>query len=99
MLIVIIVQDVVPRMAEAVQGMKSSGGLVVNGKDQMNKAIQYILDRLYMARISIRMLIAQHQSLYCPFESTKTKHAPRLRSLSSCRSQQAAAPGPAQGWQ
>jgi len=70
-------KDVVPRMAEAVQGMKNSGGLVVNGKDQMNKAIQYILDRLYMARISIRMLIAQHQSLYCPFESTKTKHAPR----------------------
>lgn len=70
-------KDVVPRMAEAVQGMKSSGDLVVNGKDQMNKAIQYILDRLYMARISIRMLIAQHQSLYCPFESTKTKHSAR----------------------
>jgi len=70
-------KDVVPRMAEAVQGMKSTGNLVVNGKDQMNKAIQYILDRLYMARISIRMLIAQHQSLYCPFESTKTKHARR----------------------
>jgi len=37
----------------------------------LNQAIQYFLDRLYMSRISIRMLISHHKALYCPEESKK----------------------------
>ena len=56
-------------MAGALTGMRASGNLVVNKEDNLNKAIQYFLDRLYMARISVHMLIAHHKSLFCPEES------------------------------
>ena len=55
-------------MADALHGMRDSGDLKVNSKDRRNQAIQYALDRLYMARISIHRLIAHHKSLYCPEE-------------------------------
>lgn len=64
-------QDVVPQMANALNGLKESGKLVVNTKDRLNKAIQYFLDRLYMHRISVHMLIATHKSMFCPEESGK----------------------------
>jgi len=62
-------QDTVPRMAEALHNLRDAGNLNVNSKDRLNIAIQYFLDRLYMSRISIQMLIAHHKSLYCPEES------------------------------
>ena len=55
-------------MANAVQAMMDSGDLNFDRKDKLNQAIQYALDRLYMARISIHSLIAHHKSLYCPEE-------------------------------
>ena len=56
-------------MAEALHNLRDAGNLNVNSKDRLNIAIQYFLDRLYMSRISIQMLIAHHKSLYCPEES------------------------------
>ncbi|CAL1293866.1 unnamed protein product [Larinioides sclopetarius] len=52
--------DVVPTMAQGVIEMKQSCQL-----DQHTEhSIQYFLDRFYMSRISIRMLINQHTSLF-----------------------------------
>ena len=68
------VQDTVPRMAEALHNMRDDGNLHVNAKDKLNQALQYFLDRLYMSRISVQMLIAHHKSLFCPEESKKTTH-------------------------
>merc|ERR1712183_955052 len=59
-------QDTVPHMAEALHNLRDAGNLNVNCKDRLNKAIQYFLDRLYMSRISIHMLISHHKALYCP---------------------------------
>ena len=65
-------QDTIPRMAEALHNMRDEGKLNVTSKDRLNQAIQYVLDRLYMSRISIHMLISHHKSLYCPEESKDT---------------------------
>ena len=64
-------------MAEALHNMRDAGNLNVNCKDKLNTAIQYFLDRLYMSRISIHMLISHHKALYCPEESKTT--SPGLR--------------------
>merc|ERR1712096_241953 len=69
-------QDTVPHMAEALHNLRDSGTLNVTCKDRLNQAIQYFLDRLYMSRISIQMLISHHKALYCPEES---KNNPGLR--------------------
>jgi len=69
-------QDTVPHMAEALHNLRDSGNLNVTCKDRLNQAIQYFLDRLYMSRISIQMLISHHKALYCPEES---KNNPGLR--------------------
>lgn len=50
--------DVVQTVAQGVIEMKESRGGVV--EPSMELSIQYFLDRLYMSRISIRMLINQH---------------------------------------
>ena len=52
-------------MADALHSMRDDGNLQVTTKDKLNQAIQYFLDRLYMSRISIQMLIAHHKSLFC----------------------------------
>jgi len=64
-------QDTVPRMADALHNLRDAGNLHVNSKDRLNQAIQYFLDRLYMSRISVQMLIAHHKALFCPEESRK----------------------------
>jgi pyruvate dehydrogenase kinase 2/3/4 len=52
--------DVVQTMAHGILELKESQ----NGVDsQMENSIQYFLDRFYMSRISIRMLINQHSNL------------------------------------
>lgn len=53
-------RDVVPTMAEAVMQMKESSA----GGPGVDSRIQYFLDRLYMSRISIHMLINQHTILF-----------------------------------
>lgn len=50
--------DVVQTMAQGVIELKESRGGTV--EPSMELSIQYFLDRLYMSRISIRMLINQH---------------------------------------
>ena len=56
--------DVVQTMAEGVIELKESHPVDVG----MEHSIQYFLDRFYMSRISIRMLINQHsESLLCRF--------------------------------
>lgn len=50
--------DVVQTMAQGVIEMKEQRGGTV--EPSMELSIQYFLDRLYMSRISIRMLINQH---------------------------------------
>lgn len=50
--------DVVQTMAQGVLELKESQDGRVENK--MEVSIQYFLDRLYMSRISIRMLINQH---------------------------------------
>jgi len=62
-------QDTVVHMADALHILKDEGILHVNSKDKLNQAIQYFLDRLYMSRISINMLISHNKALYCPEES------------------------------
>ncbi|GBN43717.1 [Pyruvate dehydrogenase (acetyl-transferring)] kinase isozyme 1, mitochondrial [Araneus ventricosus] len=52
--------DVVPTMAQGVIELKQSCQL----DQQTEHSIQYFLDRFYMSRISIRMLINQHTSLF-----------------------------------
>lgn len=50
--------DVVQTMAQGVIELKEQRGGTV--EPSMELSIQYFLDRLYMSRISIRMLINQH---------------------------------------
>lgn len=50
--------DVVQTMAQGVIELKESQSGQV--EPSMEASIQYFLDRLYMSRISIRMLINQH---------------------------------------
>ncbi|GFR19468.1 [Pyruvate dehydrogenase [Trichonephila clavata] len=52
--------DVVPTMAQGVIELKQMCQL----DQQTEHSIQYFLDRFYMSRISIRMLINQHTSLF-----------------------------------
>ncbi|XP_071040443.1 pyruvate dehydrogenase (acetyl-transferring) kinase, mitochondrial isoform X1 [Parasteatoda tepidariorum] len=52
--------DVVPTMAQGVIELKEVCPL----DQQTEHSIQYFLDRFYMSRISIRMLINQHTSLF-----------------------------------
>merc|ERR1719228_983340 len=65
-------QDTVVHMADALHILKDEGILHVNSKDKLNQAIQYFLDRLYMSRISINMLISHNKALYCPEESNRS---------------------------
>lgn len=51
--------DTVPLMAEAVRMMNME-----KKKEKPNACIQYFLDRLYMSRISVQMMINQHLQLY-----------------------------------
>lgn len=63
--------DTVQTMAKGVFELKESqNGSVDHG---MEASIQYFLDRLYMSRISIRMLINQHTLLFGK-QSTKSRH-------------------------
>lgn len=50
--------DVVQTMAQGVIELKEHRGESI--EPSMELSIQYFLDRLYMSRISIRMLINQH---------------------------------------
>ncbi|XP_030387128.1 pyruvate dehydrogenase (acetyl-transferring) kinase, mitochondrial isoform X2 [Scaptodrosophila lebanonensis] len=54
--------DVVQTMAQGVIEMKENEGGQVDAP--IESSIQYFLDRLYMSRISIRMLINQHTLLF-----------------------------------
>lgn len=54
--------DVVQTMAQGVIEMKETQGDAVDSS--MEASIQYFLDRLYMSRISIRMLINQHSKYF-----------------------------------
>lgn len=54
--------DVVQTMAQGVLELKElRAGMV---EPPIEVSIQYFLDRLYMSRISIRMLINQHSKLF-----------------------------------
>jgi len=57
-------KDVVPTMAEAVMQMKSQHSPQHLAKTGVESCIQYFLDRLYMSRISIHMLVNQHTIIY-----------------------------------
>lgn len=61
--------DVVQTVAQGVIEMKESRSGIV--EPSMELSIQYFLDRLYMSRISIRMLINQH-SKYPEFRLYET---------------------------
>ena len=50
--------DTVPKMATAVFKMQK-----VNSSEGVSETVQYFLDRLYINRISIHMLISQHNAL------------------------------------
>lgn len=54
--------DVVQTMAQGILELKESKGGQIEPVTEMS--IQYFLDRLYMSRISIRMLINQHTLLF-----------------------------------
>lgn len=54
--------DVVQTMAQGVIEMKENEGGQVDAPTE--SSIQYFLDRLYMSRISIRMLINQHSEYW-----------------------------------
>lgn len=53
--------DVVETMAQGVLELKESHDVENNTEN----SIQYFLDRFYMSRISIRMLINQHSKFFC----------------------------------
>lgn len=62
--------SVVETMAQGMIELKETGEIDLNTE----KTIQYFLDRFYMSRISIRMLINQHAGLFGPQASGKTRH-------------------------
>ncbi|CAG7834893.1 unnamed protein product, partial [Allacma fusca] len=62
--------DVVQTMAQGVIELKESHPVDV----AMEHSIQYFLDRFYMSRISIRMLINQHTLLFGKEKTRETKH-------------------------
>ncbi|XP_075165166.1 pyruvate dehydrogenase kinase isoform X1 [Haematobia irritans] len=64
--------DVVQTMAQGVLEMKA----IENGNvdSSMENSIQYFLDRLYMSRISIRMLINQHTILFGQSTESQGRH-------------------------
>jgi len=63
--------NVVETMAQGILEMKSTHGIEHNVEDK----IQYFLDRFYMSRISIRMLINQHTLLFGkPDKNNNPKH-------------------------
>jgi len=62
--------DVVQTMAEGVIELKESHPVDVG----MEHSIQYFLDRFYMSRISIRMLINQHTLLFGTERARESKH-------------------------
>lgn len=62
--------DVVQTMANGILELKESQNGVEPG---METSIQYFLDRFYMSRISIRMLINQHTILFGQIPNT-TEH-------------------------
>ncbi|XP_055388228.1 pyruvate dehydrogenase (acetyl-transferring) kinase, mitochondrial isoform X2 [Condylostylus longicornis] len=64
--------DVVQTMAQGVLEMKETYGDSVEAT--METSIQYFLDRLYMSRISIRMLINQHTMLFGQLNEDKGRH-------------------------
>jgi len=57
-------KDVVQTMAEAVMQMKYQYGQQHIDSIRVDNCIQYFLDRLYISRISIHMLINQHTIIY-----------------------------------
>jgi len=58
-------RDVVPVMASACMKMKTKYGVNLDSEDcALTRTIQYCLDRLYMSRISLKMLINQHLMVY-----------------------------------
>lgn len=56
-------KDVVQTMAQGVIELKESREI----DSPMELSIQYFLDRFYMSRISIRMLINQHSKIFLHF--------------------------------
>lgn len=75
--------DVVQTMAQGVIEMKENEGGQVDAPTE--SSIQYFLDRLYMSRISIRMLINQHSeyTLRWIFWKNFTDPSPFLQLCSS----------------
>lgn len=53
--------DVIPTMAQGVVEYKETYGT----DPVVSQNVQYFLDRFYMSRISIRMLLNQHSELTC----------------------------------
>ncbi|XP_073846806.1 pyruvate dehydrogenase kinase isoform X3 [Musca autumnalis] len=64
--------DVVQTMAQGVIEMKETEN--GNVDSSMETSIQYFLDRLYMSRISIRMLINQHTLLFGQSTEAQGRH-------------------------
>lgn len=63
-------KTVVETMAQGVMEMKASGDDSIHN---MEGRVQYFLNRLYLSRISVRLLIHQHLLLYGKMESS-TRH-------------------------
>lgn len=66
--------DVVPTMAQGVLEYKDTYG----DDPVSNQNIQYFLDRFYLSRISIRMLINQHSERRLPAGKAGVGGSPRL---------------------
>ncbi|KAL8570982.1 hypothetical protein ACOMHN_037842 [Nucella lapillus] len=62
--------NVVETMAQGMIELQDSGDI----DPKVAKSIQYFLDRFYMSRISIRMLISQHASLFSKQLSSNPRH-------------------------
>uniref|UniRef100_A0A3B3HV25 Protein-serine/threonine kinase n=1 Tax=Oryzias latipes TaxID=8090 RepID=A0A3B3HV25_ORYLA len=63
--------DVIPTMAQGVVEYKETYGT----DPVVSQNVQYFLDRFYMSRISIRMLLNQHSEMFC-FNDGKKKKTP-----------------------
>lgn len=66
--------SVVEAMADGVLEMKQEFGESAHIPAHVENCIQYFLDRFYMNRISIRMLIHQHLSLFAKRGRGRNKH-------------------------